>query len=233
MNQYIVYVVAAILLASCNPPSKDIEVNSSIVDTLQVIREDDKFGISKNQEFLDKFRLVVFDTMRFISPTWDEGKIGPNISANEMKLFPATFTEDPYWGDQGEYQAFLKFEINDKHYGLVARMPGEYAFTSLQLFLYDRIADQIIPPHYELADVTGDAGYKEEKHTWLYKESNAAVAYTYHLEQLDKIEPSDPVIPYKKENYYLVQISPDRLDTLQTDGSKVAEFETYWRRKTQ
>ncbi|MDO5509198.1 MAG: hypothetical protein Q4F57_00745 [Weeksellaceae bacterium] len=111
------------------------------------------------------------------------------------------------------------------------RTPGEYSYTSLTLFFYDRQQDAFVDKYFELADQTGDAGYSEEKFSWLFKEGDTLRSYTYHNEKLEKIEPSDNTETFDRRNYYLVSLTPQKFDTLTTDSEKQQIFEQYWQNR--
>lgn len=125
------------------------------------------------------------DTARFVSPTLEK-KIGPSLTKKELKLFPRDERFDSFIGGIEKFQAFLKFEINENLYGLIVRMPGEYDFTAMHLYFYDIIKDEILPKSFEVADSTGDAGYYEDKKSWLFKDGNHLKSFTYHWTELEK-----------------------------------------------
>ena len=202
-----------------NTPIAD-STTVSPADTVQVAE-----WTSKNQVFLDKFRTVELDSSRFVSPRYDEPKIGPTISKTELELFPKTLNIDSFIGEPEMFQAFLKFNINENLYGLVARMPGEYSFTSMKLFFYDKKQDAILPQFFELADATGDAGYSEETKSWLWKDKNELKSFTYHWTKVEKVEPDDPTRESRTDDYYLIKLNPEKIDTLRVSKSDLPKYQ--------
>ena len=200
--------------------SSQSRVSDSVANESETIKK-----ISENQPFLDKYRTVELDTLHFVAPRYDEGKIGRDLTDKDLELFPETLVLDSFWGEDAEFQAFLKFEVDENLLGLMTRMPGEYAFTSMKLFFYDLENDQMLPTYYEVADEMGDAGYSMEKKSWVYREGNQVKSFTYHMEKEDKIEPDDPTIPWKKERYYIVDLNPEKMDTIESDLAKMKLIE--------
>lgn len=202
-----------------NNPAADSKMTGQS-DTVQVVE-----WTSKNQEFLDKFRTIELDSSRFVAPRYDEPKIGPSISKAELELFPKSLKVDSFVGEPEMFQAFLKFEIDENHYGLVARMPGEYSFTSMKLFFYDKKQDAILPQVFELADATGDAGYSEEIKSWLWKDKNELKSFTYHWTKVEKIEPDDPTRESRTDDYYIIKLSPEKIDTVRVSKTDLPKYQ--------
>lgn len=183
--------------------------------------------VSKNQVFLDKFRTIVVDSSLIASPSYEEYKIGPPISKEELALFPKTLNLEPFWGSDDQFQAYAKFEINPDLYGLIARMPGEYSFTAMKLFFYDKQKDEILPQFFELADRMGDAGYSEETKSWLINDKNGQLkSFMYHWTKVEKVEPGDATRESRTEDYYLITLNPEKMDTVRVSKSDLPKFRT-------
>lgn len=220
----ILFIAFSMALFSCNKTenASHYTSDSTVAEQKDTVTADER--ISKNQEFLDKFRTVKLDTLRFAAPTYDEPNIGPTISQSELELFPTDLNLDSYVGEPAMFQAFLKFDINDNLYGLVARMPGEYSFTSMKLFFYDRIKDEIAPKYFEVADATGDAGYSEAITSWLFRDAEQLKSFSYHWTKVEKIEPDDPTRESRTDDYYLISLSPDKIDTVRVSSSELSKY---------
>lgn len=227
----ILFIALSMALYSCNKAETASHKTSDATVAEQKDTDTVDERISKNQEFLDKFRTVKLDTLRFAAPTYDEPNIGPNISKSELQLFPADLNLDSYVGETAMFQAFLKFDINDNLYGLVARMPGEYSFTSMKLFFYDRIKDEIAPKYYEVADATGDAGYSEAITSWLFRDAEQLKSFSYHWTKVEKIEPDDPTRESRTDDYYLISLSPEKIDTVRVSSSELPKYRELFSQK--
>lgn len=181
--------------------------------------------VSTNQDFLDKFRRIEIDSSLFAPPTYEEGSIGKPLTADELKLLPKGLNTESYIGNLKDFQAYTKFDIDPNTLGLVLRTPGEYAFTSLTLFFYDKKTDRILPKFFKLADQTGDAGYSEKLTSWLFKDGNQLKSFSYHWTKVEKIEPSDPVRESRTDDYYLIKLSPEKIDTARISKSDLGKYQ--------
>lgn len=188
--------------------------------------------VSKNQEFLDKFKTVKLDTLAFTAPDYGEN-IGPKLTSQELAMFPKNLKFSTFFHeDYNEFEAVSKFDINSELYGLVARVPGEYSFTSLKLFFYDRKKDQFLQQYFELADKLGDAGYTEEIKSWLWRDGDRLKTFLYRWTKIEKIEPDDPVRESRTDDYFLVQLHPEKFDTLRVSGNNLSKYQHLLNKQT-
>ena len=231
-------VFAFILLAfldSCKKNEK-IVADISTADTIALPEKDtlqaEKKWLSKNQDFLDKFKWIEIDSTKFVAPDYGDKGVGPKLTKKELQLFPETldissFTSKDYNG----FEAHSKFYINKNSIGIVARMPGEYSFTSLKLFFYDKNKDEILPKYFELADKLGDAGYSEEIRSWLWKENNRLRSFSYKWTKVEKVEPDDPTRESRTDDYYLITLSPEKIDTARVSKRDLVKYENLLNQK--
>ncbi|MDO5509197.1 MAG: hypothetical protein Q4F57_00740 [Weeksellaceae bacterium] len=84
MKQFVVLVVTMLLMNACTLNESTNETLNGELNTVPTIMEKDKFGISQNQAFLDKFRLVQVDTLLFNPVSYGEAAIGPKITQEEF-----------------------------------------------------------------------------------------------------------------------------------------------------
>lgn len=187
--------------------------------------------VSDNQDFLDKFRTVEIDSSLFAPPTYEEGSIGKPLTADELKLLPSGLNTDSYIGNLTDFQAYTKFDIDANTLGLVLRTPGEYSFTALTLFFYDKKTDRILPKFFELADQTGDAGYSEKLTSWLIKDGNQLKSFSYHWTKVEKVEPDDPIRESRTDDYYLISLSPEKIDTARVSKNELSKYQHLLKQK--
>ena len=194
-----------------------VSVSNEIIDSSKV-------WVSKNQDFLDKFRTIEVDSSMFAPPKYDEKQIGPSLTTEELQLFPKMLNTDSFIGSLQDFQAYTKFEIDSNTLGLVLRTPGEYAFTALTLFFYDKTTDEILPHYFELADEMGDAGYSENLTSWLIKDGNRLKSFSYQWTKVEKIEPDDPTRESRTDDYYLIELSPQLMDTARVSPAELPKY---------
>ena len=187
--------------------------------------------ISNNQEFLDKFPQIIPDTLKFRAPNYDDKELGKKLTREEVQLFPNGHQLESFLGG-GDFEAVGKFELDENTFGMVARMPGEYSFTALQLFFYDKKKDSFLPGHFELADKLGDAGYSEEIRSWLFWDTNKRLtAFTHVYTSVEKVDPADAVRPSKTNDYYMVTLTPQKFDTVRVNAETFAKMRPLLNRK--
>ncbi len=221
----LVFVFFAAALFSCSKSETSAEKSS--VDTFSTVNsspDSAKVWTSKNQDFLDKFRQIDLDSTRFVAPDYAEKSIGPSFSEEEISLFPFEVTES-FVGNKTDFQAHSRFDIDENTIGLVARMPGEYSFTALKLFFYDKTKDEVSPQYFELADKLGDAGYAEEIKSWLWKEGNQLKSFTYLWTTIEPVDPEDATRPSRTDDYYLIQLSPEKIDTFRISKPDLVKYQ--------
>lgn len=199
----------------------DTTASVSQNNTLQTERP----WVSKNQVFLDKFKIIELDFTKFSAPNYEVKSVGPSLTKEELQLFPKSLKVDSFIGEPDSFQAHSKFDINDNLIGLVARMPGEYSFTALKLFFYDKIKDEILPQYFEVADHTGDAGYSEKMTSWLFKDGNQLKSFSYHWTKIEKVEPDDPTRESRTDDYYIIKLSPEKMDTARVSKPDLAKYQ--------
>lgn len=219
--------IVAMTLVSCK--KSETTTNETLQnDTAVVIKSDsvatEKPWVSKNQAFLDKFKTIELDSTRFVAPNYEQKGLGPSLTKKELDLFPKDLDFSSFSSDYKEFEAISKFDINENLIGLVARMPGEYSFTSLKLFFYDKTKDEILQKYFEVADKLGDAGYTEEMKSWLFKDGNQLKSFSHHFTKVEKIEPDDPTRESQTNDYYIIKLSPEKIDTLRVSKTDLPKY---------
>ncbi len=225
-------VIASALVLSFTACQKNEKIVSDTkeLDSVTVADQDsvavETLPVSKNQTFLKKFRQIELDSTAFIAPEYGDNSTGPAITHEEIALFPETLSLAGFSNpDVRGFEAHSKFDINENLMGIVARMPGEYSFTSLKLFFYDKTKDAFLPQYFELADIFGDAGYYEEVKSWLWKDGENLKSLLYRQTKVEKIEPDDPVRESKTEDYYLVKLNPAKMDSSRVSKDDLQAFQ--------
>lgn len=204
-----------------NSVQTDSAVTADKIDSVQT----PKTWVSKNQAFLDKFKTIELDSTKFSAPNYDVKSVGPSLNKEEIQLFPKSLNVESFVGQTDNFQAHSKFDINENLIGLVARMPGEYSFTALKLFFYDKTKDEILPKFFEVADHTGDAGYTEKLTSWLFKDGNQLKSFSYLFTKIEKVEPGDPTRESRTDDYYIIKLSPEKFDTLRVSKPDLVKYQ--------
>ena len=110
-------------------------------------------------------------------------------------------------------------------------MPREYAFTSMNLYFYDNVNDEVLPNFFEVADATADAGYSEETKNWLFKEANQFKSFTYHWTKVEKLSAEDPTRQSRTDDYYLIKLSPVKIDNARVSKENLVKFQNLLKQK--
>lgn len=232
-------IIAAGLLALASCKKSENVSETQQTDTLSSVKADtvaaDNSWVSKNQAFLDKFRLIEPDYSMFAPPNDQEPMIGPALAKEELKLFPKTLNLESFMGSpeqfQEQFQAYVKFDIDSNTIGLVSRMPGEYVFSALNLFFYDKNKEAILPQYIELADEMGDAGYSEKTKSWIFKEASKIKSFTYKWTKIEPVDPDDQTRPSRTDDFYLITLNPQKIDTARVSKEDLPKYQKYLNQK--
>lgn len=227
MKNFILASALSAVIISCKKNEQAV-TDELTSDSVAVIRNDTADSplprISKNQDFLDKFETVVLDSTKFVAPNYDSKGMGKRLDSLEVALFPKELNYSHFSSDYSEFEAISKFDIDSNTIGLVARVPGEYSFTSVKLFFYNRTSDELLPKYFELADKLGDAGYTEELKSWLWKDGNALKSLSYLWTTVEPIEPDDRTRRSRTDDYYLIHLSPGKFDTVRLSKNDLSKY---------
>ena len=221
-NLFLIAIV--FLIFSCNKKNEEVpSQQTESQDSLVIEQDSAEKWVSKNQGFLDKFKTLELDSIGFTSPEYDD-KLGISLTKEDLKLFPKSMNWESFSADN-QFETVGKFNIDKNTIGIVLRTPSEYSFSSLKLFFYDKNKEEISSKHLELADQWGDAGYSEEVKSWLYRDEKGNLKSFLHLyRDLQKIEAPDPTKPFTTNEYFEIEISPEKLDTARISKADLAKF---------
>ncbi|WP_016990361.1 hypothetical protein [Flavobacterium sp. ACAM 123] len=189
-----------ILLCSCGEKNKTEKVVATTVQK------------SKYRTLLSKFENISIDTLEIYSSENFGIYKGVQIDSLDAILFPKEIAE-AYFLEHDIY-ACCKFDIDSSKIGLIVRTPSMYVPSSIKLFVFDKITDNI-SEYIELAESWGDAGDAIEKTSWLIKNpSNKINVLTREIESHDhSVEDENDTIVESWDKYYLFAFN-HKLDTI-------------------
>jgi hypothetical protein len=189
-----------ILLCSCGEKNKTEKV---VARTVQK---------SKYRTLLSKFENISIDTLEIYSSEDFGIYKGVQIDSLDAILFPKEIAE-AYFLEHDIYACY-KFDIDSSKIGLIVRTPSMYVPSSIKLFVFDKITDNI-SEYIELAESWGDAGDAIEKTSWLIKNpSNKINVLTREIESHDhSVEDENDTIVERWDKYYLFAFN-HKLDTI-------------------
>ena len=202
----LLYLFTIIIFFSCEEKPK--KTQKIVVKT---IRD------SKYKNLLSKFKNISIDTLEVYSSE-DYGKYrGIKMDSLDAILFPKEIAE-AYFLEHDLYACY-KFEINPTKIGLLARTPSMYVPSSIKLFIYNKIEDNI-SEYIELAESWGDAGDSTEKKSWIIKtKENKINALIKETESHDhSVEDENDTIVESWDKHYLIDLSTPKSDTLSKDS---------------
>jgi hypothetical protein len=220
----IVIVLIALALFGCGQ-------NTSKEGSVEKIAEAPQ---SKFQQLLTKYKDISFDTLEVFAVFDMERPVykfsGAKLNNAEMDLLPESLgVKEP-----GSFFACYKFPMDASKVGLITRTPGEYSATSLKLLILDTKFDSIVS-YFELSELSGDAGDAWQKTSWLFKNDQQHYR-SFLFEELthDHIHDEEPdTFPSRTNNYYLVDFSVIKPDTISTDSLKLTvQFSDLLRKKS-
>lgn len=180
----------------------------------------DKHKDSRFKNLLAKYKDISFDTLKVFSAEDPDSKLykysGRKLDTTDVLLFPETIAEQ-YLNDDG-YFACFKFLIDSSKIGLITRTPSTYASSSIKLLILDKQKDTITDI-IELAETFGDAGDMAEKISWLLKDDlKKYKSFTWVEESHDhSVEDEKDTTVERWNNYYLIDISKSKVDTVSKD----------------
>ena len=175
---------------------------------------------SKFKNLLTKYKDISFDTLKVFSAEDPDSKSykykGTKLDTTDVLLFPEAIAEQ-YLNDDG-YFACYKFYIDIGKIGLITRTPSTYASSSIKLLILDKQKDAITDM-IELAETFGDAGDMAEKISWLLRDDlKKYKSFTWVEESHDhSVEDEKDTTVEKWSNYYLIDISKSKIDTVSKD----------------
>jgi hypothetical protein len=206
MRQCIFLLFAVVVLGSC-------------ADQKAVVKESKFAGlISQYKEIsIDTFR--VYSTSDILSDTFKFK--GSLIDTSFIKQFPKrllfNFPQDK------DYYACFRFSIDSNRIGLITRRPADFTSSSIELLVLDSRKDSIVDC-FELADTWYDAEDDMIKVSWIFKDADHSIK-TFIWKNSSSIADEPGAKKIIIAHYYLVDLSKNKLDTIQTDnGSMLNNF---------
>lgn len=159
----LLYLITIITLYSCNKKPESLST-----EKVEVKKE------SKYSHLLKKFENVSLDTLKVFSD--EDFKIfkGRELDSLDVILFPKEIAEAHFIDPQGIFACY-KFPIDSNRIGLIARTPSEYVSSSIKVFVFNRVKDEITN-YVELAESWSDAGDVLEKTSWLFRNKDNSIS---------------------------------------------------------
>jgi hypothetical protein len=199
----LLYLIIVITLFSCNKKPKSL---------INLKTETPKE--SKYLELLKKFDNISIDTLKVFSSE-DFGNFkGRELDSLDVILFPKEIAEAHFIDPPGLFACY-KFQIDSDRIGLIARTPSEYVPSSIKLFVFNKLKDEITN-YIELAESWGDAGDALEKTSWLFrnKDNNIQSLVWVHESHYNGVEVENDTTSESWDYHYLVNISKSKFDTI-------------------
>ncbi len=184
--------------------------------------ETEKDKESKYKNLLSKFKDISIDTLKVYSSENYDNYRGIKMDSVDAILFPKEIAEE-YFLEHDLYACY-KFEINSTKIGLLARTPSMYVPSSIKLFIYNKIEDNI-KDYIELAESWGDAGDSMEKTSWIIQnEKNEINVLMRIIESHDhSIENENDTIVENWHYHHLINISKQKIDTISKDSKSITK----------
>lgn len=188
----------------------------------------DSSFIEKKSQYaaiLEKFKPISFDTL-FVCYHYDpKDKTfrGEELTLKEARFLPIDLHEKAYYSKLSGAYACYQFPINASHTALIARIPGEYAATSIGLFILDREKDELWKVYFYLAASFGDAGDVYFRNSWLFKaKNNQLQSFVYDYSAQDhSVYDSDNDTIEEWESYFLINCMSPQFDTLSRNEAQL------------
>ncbi len=206
-------VIALMVLQACSSPEseKPKEVlkasRLSVVDSLfkDLVIEDTFYVYSVGGQETHPFQGVPMDSMQVASLSYDL----------KMKY--------SYFKDMG---ACYKFPLDASRFALIARVPGEYESTAINLFVFDVGKDSVVQTLY-LADVFGDAGEAMFYSSCIFREKDHSlkVATQWHSEYSHSVDNENDTTVERRNRFWVIDLGKHTGDTLLKDSATI--FTTY------
>jgi hypothetical protein len=176
------------------------------------------------QTLLDCYKDTAFNDLYVYSNDNDSSDVyfGKYIDSNVFNLLNPIATQG--YSFDYEFFAVYSFKIDDHHTGLITRTPGLYSSSIVSLWVLDNQNDTI-QNNIELADAFGDAGYTDEKHSFLYFDENKKLKVLSHFQSSfdNSVEnPIDTSIEVTNK-YFLIEIHPTHNDTISNNPTQLKE----------
>lgn len=207
MKKTILYLTIIIALASCNQKSK------SFTNQKVEIKKESKYS-----DLLKKFEGISLDTLKVFSDEDFKVFKGRELDSLDVILFPKEIAEAHFIDPPGIFACY-KFSIDSNRIGLIARTPSEYVPSSIKLFVFDKVKDEITN-YVELAESWGDAGDVLEKTSWLFRNKDNSInsLVWVHESHYNSVEVENDTTSESWDYHYLINISKTKIDTINKDS---------------
>lgn len=181
--------------------------------------------VDPNQDFLDEFKTVKFDTLQVLAPLFaEQNGMEKRLSKDYLNLYPTGFVSsravDP------PLYAISKFEIDKNNVGLIVQGEGRRTKTSVKLLLYNKILHKNTS-YMELADHFEDKGYSDFKKTWLVRNGGKVHGFFWFQSNIKPVDHDDPTRPSLVNDYYLIKFLPEFIDTLRISPKDMAAYTVF------
>ncbi|MFM7022609.1 MAG: hypothetical protein ACKOXB_06485 [Flavobacteriales bacterium] len=159
-------VFVSIILYSCG----EREVLKVNVSPLRAMEE----PVRSCSDYLSMFHPFSSDTFKIESPDQEESQsknpfFGRELASSLYSFIDTTVIQRT--DGASKVFACFKRKLSDGNYLLIMRTPGEYWESTIELFVFDSLAQKNIA-HLEVAESWGDAGDSMVKRSYLMKENN-------------------------------------------------------------
>lgn len=207
MKKNFLYLTIIITLVGCNQKSKSL-INQKV----EIKKE------SKYLDLLKKFEGISLDTLKVFSDENSEVFKGRELDSLDAILLPKEIAEAHFIDPPGIFACY-KFPIDSNRIGLIARTPSEYVPSSIKLFVFNKVKDEITN-YVELAESWGDAGDVLEKTSWLFRNKDNSInsLVWVHESHYNSVEVENDTTSESWDYHYLINISKTKIDTINKDS---------------
>jgi len=210
MKPFFFPVIALLALQACSEPEAEKPKETPKASRLSVV--DSLFG-----------DLVIEDTF-YVYSSWGGSENHPFKGTPMDSLQVASLTHDlkmsySYFKDVG---ACYKFPLDASRFALIARVPGEYASTAVNLFVFDVEKDSVVQTLH-LADVFGDAGESMSYSSCIFREKDHSlkVATQWHSEYSHSVDNENDTTVERWNRFWIFGLSKHTGDTLLKDSATI------------
>lgn len=203
----LLYLITIITLYSCNKKPESLST-----EKVEAKKE------SKYSQLLKKFENVPLDTLKVFSDEDFKVFKGRELDSLDVILFPKEIAEAHFIDPPGIFACY-KFPIDSNRIGLIARTPSEYVPSSIKLFVFNTVKDEITN-YVELAESWGDAGDVLEKTSWLFRNKDNSISSLIwvHESHYNGIEVENDTTSESWNHHYLINFSKNKIDTINKES---------------
>ncbi len=167
--------------------------------------------------------LIIEDTF-YVYSSWGGTENHPfkGTPMDSVQVASLTYhlkTSYSYFKDVG---ACYKFPLDASRFALIARVPGEYESTAINLFVFDVEKDSVVQTLH-LADVFGDAGESMSYSSCIFREKDHGlkVATQWHSEYSHSVDNENDTTVERWNRFWIIDLGKHAGDTLLKDSATI------------